>query len=91
MPRAPSDWITLAEAAEMLGAANVTVSTSTLARWVQAGRLQSIRPGRRIYVRKAQIRGLLTPRPTAIRLTEEQPGLFETLERGDGRKRRRPA
>lgn len=80
MPRAPSDWVTLAEAADILGAANVSVSTSTLARWVRAGRLQSIRPGRRIYVRRAQVRALLTPRRGAVRLTDVQPGLFESLD-----------
>jgi len=82
MPRAPSDWITLAEAAGVFRAANVEVSTSTLARWVRAGRLQSIRPGRRIYVRRAQVRALLTPRRTAVRVEDLQPGLFELRERG---------
>lgn len=85
MPRAPSDWITLAEAAELMASANVQVSTSTLARWVRAGRLQSIRPGRRIYVRRAQVRGLLTPRQPAVRLPDDQPGLFEALERRGGK------
>ena len=78
MPKAPSDWITLAEAAEVFRAANVEVSTSTLARWVSAGRLQSIRPGRRIYVRRAQVRALLTPRRPAVRV-DDQPGFFEVL------------
>jgi excisionase family DNA binding protein len=77
VPRAPSDWITLAEAVELFRAANVTVTTSTLARWVAAGRLQSIRPGRRIYVRRAQVRALLTPRRPAVHVEDLQPGLFE--------------
>jgi excisionase family DNA binding protein len=85
VPRPPSDWITLAEAAELMATANVQVSTSTLARWVRAGRLQSIRPGRRIYVRRAQVRGLLTPRTAALRLPDDQPGLFEALERRGGK------
>jgi excisionase family DNA binding protein len=81
VPRVPSDWITLAEAAELFRAANVTVTTSTLARWVAAGRLQSIRPGRRIYVRRAQVRALLTPRRPSVRL-DDQPGLFELVDSG---------
>ena len=82
MPRVPSDWITLAEAVELFRAANVTVTTSTLARWVAAGRLQSIRPGRRIYVRRAQVRALLTPRRPAVHVEDLQPGLFEIREHG---------
>ena len=81
MPRVASDWITLAEAVELFGAANVTVTTSTVARWVAAGRLQSIRPGRRIYVRRAQVRALLTPRRPAVRV-DDQPGLFELIDSG---------
>jgi excisionase family DNA binding protein len=88
MPKPASDWVTLAEAAEILGAANVSVSTSTLARWVRAGRLQAIRPGRRIYVRRAQVRGLLRPRPIAVRVADVQPGLFETLDGGERAVRR---
>lgn len=81
MPRPPSDWITLAEAAELFGASNVQISAATLRKWVAAGKLQSIRPGHRIYVRRAQVRALLTPRRAAMRL-EDQPGLFEVLESG---------
>ena len=82
MPRVASDWITLSEAVELFRAANVTVTTSTLARWVAAGRLQSIRPGRRIYVRRAQVRALLTPRRPAVRIDDLQPGLFELRDPG---------
>jgi len=81
MPRPASDWITLAEAAEIFRAANVEISTSTLARWVRGGRLQSIQPGRRIYVRRGQVRALLSPRRPAVRAADLQPGLFEVLER----------
>lgn len=81
MPRVASDWITLAEAADLFRAANVAVATSTLARWVRAGRLQSIRPGRRIYVRRGQVRALLTPRRPGVHAEELQPALFESLER----------
>jgi excisionase family DNA binding protein len=79
MPKPPSDWITLAEAAELFGAANVRVSADTLRKWAAAGKLQSIRPGHRIYVRRAQVRALLTPRQPAMRL-DDQPGLFEVLD-----------
>lgn len=80
MPRPPSDWITLAEAQEIFAAANIEITTSTLARWARSGRLVSIRPGRRIYVRRAQIRGLLTPRRRGVRLEELQRGLFDGWE-----------
>ncbi len=85
MPRPASDWITLAEAAELFRAANVGISTSTLARWVRAGRLQSIQPGRRIYVRRGQVRALLNPRRPAVSAADLQPGLFEVLDRRAGK------
>ena len=88
MPRPPSDWITLAEAAEVFRAANVGISTDTLRTWARAGKLQSIRPGHRIYVRRAQVRALLTPRPAAVRVDELQPGLFENVQELAARSRR---
>ncbi len=87
MPRPPSDWITLGEAADILAASNIQVSRSTLARWASSGRLQSVRPGRRIYVRRTQIRALLHPRgnPPAYPPDgyPEQDGLFDDFELGD--------
>lgn len=80
MPRPPSDWITLAEAAQIFAASNVHVSPSTLARWARQGRLQSIRPGRLVYVRRAQVRGLLTPRRRAVPAAQLPPGLFQDWE-----------
>ena len=77
VPRLASDWISLAEAADIFASANVPISRSTLARWATTGKLQSIRPGRRIYVRRAQIRGLLQPRRRSVHAVELQPGLFE--------------
>lgn len=77
MPRAASDWITLAQAVEILAASNVRVSRSTLARWATSGRLQSIRPGRTIYVRRAQIRAMLQPKRRSEVAAAVQPGLFE--------------
>jgi excisionase family DNA binding protein len=77
MPRVVSDWISLAEAAEIFAAANVPVSRSTLARWAATGKLQSIRPGRRIYVRRAQVRQMLRPRRRGVPADQLQRGLFE--------------
>jgi hypothetical protein len=62
MPKPPSDWITLAEAVDILAEGNIRVSRSTLARWAREGRVQSARPGRTIYVRRSQIRLMLHPR-----------------------------
>lgn len=79
MPRVASDWITLTEAAAIFASANIPISRSTLARWARTGKLQSIRPGRRIYVRRAQVRSLLQPRSRNVRASELQPVLFEEL------------
>ncbi len=78
MPAAPSDWITLAEASEILAAANVRFSPSTIGRWARTGRLQSIKLGGRRFVRRGQVRALLQP-PRRLRADELQPGLFEDL------------
>jgi excisionase family DNA binding protein len=80
MSKLASDWITLTEAAGIFAAANIQVSRSTLARWVKAGRLQSVRPGRRIYVRRAQVRALLRPHGRRASQTETDGGLFDDLE-----------
>ncbi|MFI5261863.1 MAG: helix-turn-helix domain-containing protein [Candidatus Limnocylindrales bacterium] len=81
MPRPASDWITLAEAAEIFAASNIPISTSTLGRWTRTGRLQSIRPGRRIFVRRAQIRSMLRPRRRgAVPARQLTAGLFQDLE-----------
>jgi excisionase family DNA binding protein len=81
MPRPASDWISLTEAARIFADANVPVSRSTLARWAHAGKLQSIQPGRNIYVRRAQVRAMLQPkRRRGLKATDVQPGLFGELE-----------
>jgi excisionase family DNA binding protein len=77
VPRVASDWITLSEAAEIFAAANITISRSTLARWAASGKLQSIRPGRRIFVRRAQVRSLLQPRRRGVSAGDVQGSLFE--------------
>jgi excisionase family DNA binding protein len=79
VPRVASDWITLSEAAGIFAAANIPISRSTLARWTRTGKLQSIRPGRLIYVRRAQVRSLLQPRPRGVRAVDVQPVLFDEL------------
>jgi excisionase family DNA binding protein len=80
MPRVASDWISLKEAAEIFAAANVQVSRSTLARWARTGRLQSIRPGRQVYVRRGQVRSMLRPSRRAVPVTAVQPRLFRDIE-----------
>ena len=72
-----SDWISLAEAAEIFASAGIPISTSTLARWANDGKLQSVQPGRRIYVRRAQVRSMLTPRRRGVPADSIQGGLFE--------------
>jgi predicted site-specific integrase-resolvase len=81
MPRVASDWISLSEAAEIFASANVPVTTSTLARWAHSGKLQSIQPGRKIYVRRGQVRAMLRPKKRAnVNADEVQPVLFGDLE-----------
>ncbi len=81
MPRVPSDWITLTEAERVFADAGVSISRSTLARWAKSGKLQSIQPGRTIYVRRAQVRSMLRPtKRKGVKATEVQPALFEDLE-----------
>lgn len=81
MPRPASDWISLTEAAHIFAEANVPISRSTLARWAHSGKLQSIQPGRNIYVRRAQVRSMLRPsRRRGLKASQIQPGLFEELE-----------
>jgi excisionase family DNA binding protein len=83
MPRPASDWITLVEAAAIFEAANITISRSTLARWVQTGRLQSVRPGRRIYVRRAEVRAMLRPsghRGAAATFVAPPGGFFDDVD-----------
>jgi excisionase family DNA binding protein len=81
MPRVATDWISLTEAARIFAEANVPISRSTLARWAHSGKLQSIQPGRNIYVRRAQVRAMLRPRRRrGLKATDVQPGLFEDLE-----------
>ena len=80
MARVASDWISLSEAARIFADANVPISRSTLRRWAHVGKLQSIQPGRNIYVRRAQVRAMLRPRRRGVRAEQLQPGLFEDFD-----------
>jgi hypothetical protein len=75
---APADWISLGEAAEILAAANIHFRPETIGRWARTGRLQSIKLGGRRFVRRGQVRALLTA-PRHVRAGDLQPGLFEEL------------
>ena len=77
MPAA-SDWISLAEAAEILSAANVRFRPSTIGAWARSGKLQSIKLGGRRFVRRGEVRALITPK-RRVRVDDLQAGLFEDL------------
>jgi hypothetical protein len=75
---ATTDWITLAEATEILAAANIRFTSPTIGRWARAGRLQSIKLGGRRFVRRAEVRALVAA-PRRVRLEDLQPVLFDDL------------
>jgi hypothetical protein len=75
MPSA-ADWITLAEAKELLASANVHFTAATIGGWARAGRLQSIKLGGRRYVRRGEIRALISA-PRRVSVEDVQPVLFE--------------
>jgi hypothetical protein len=79
MPGAAGDWITLAEAAEILEAANVRFQPETIGRWARNGRLQSIKLGGRRFVRRGEVRALVAP-PRRVRAEDIQPVLFDDLK-----------
>ena len=80
MPRPASDWITLSEAAQIFADANVPISRSTLARWAHSGKLQSIQPGRKIYVRRVRVRAMLRRKKRrGVKAEAVQPGVFEDI------------
>ena len=78
MRRPATDWVTLEEAAHILEDANVLVTAETIGRWARAGRLSSIKPGGRRYVRRVEVRAMLRP-ATRVRVRDVQPVLFEDL------------
>jgi hypothetical protein len=78
VPGSATDWITLAEAAEILEAANVRFQASTIGRWARNGTLQSIKLGGRRFVRRGEVRALLAA-PRRVQATDVQPALFDDL------------
>jgi hypothetical protein len=78
MARGGADWITLAEASEILAASHVAVTAETIGRWARTGKLSSIKPGGRRYVRRGEIRSLLRPR-AATPSEDGQGVLFEEI------------
>jgi hypothetical protein len=77
MPSA-ADWITLSEARDILAAANVHFTTSTIAGWARDGKIQSIKLGGRRYVRRGEVRALIAG-PRRVPAEAVQPGLFEDV------------
>lgn len=78
MPPSAADWISLGEAAEILEAANIRFKPATIGGWARTGKLQSIKLGGRRFVRRGEIRALITP-PRRVRASDLQPGLFEEI------------
>ena len=72
------DWISLAEAAEILAAANIRFRASTIGGWARDGKLQSIKLGGRRFVRRGEIKALVAG-PRRVRAEDVQPRLFEEL------------
>ncbi len=79
MPPAASDWITLAEAAEILAAANIRFRAETIGSWARTGKLQSIKLGGRRFVRRGEVRALIAA-PRRVRAEDLQPSLFEEMQ-----------
>ncbi len=73
---APTDWITLREAVDILAAANVHFTAGAIGGWARAGRLQSIKLGGRRFVRRGEVRSLVAA-PRRVRAEDIQPVLFE--------------
>jgi len=73
-----ADWISLAEASEILAGSNVHFRPSTIGTWARTGKLQSIKLGGRRYVRRGEVRALVAA-PRRVRVDHLQPGLFEDL------------
>jgi hypothetical protein len=73
---APTDWITLNEAVDILAAANIHFTPGTIGGWARAGRLQSIKLGGRRFVRRGEVRALVAA-PRRVRAEDIQPVLFE--------------
>lgn len=79
MGSSAADWISLAEASDILAAANVRFRPSTIGGWAREGKLQSIKLGGRRFVRRGEVKALVAG-PRRVRAGDLQPGLFEELE-----------
>ena len=79
MAGSAGDWVSLAEAAAILAAANVHFRASTIGAWARTGKLQSIKLGGRRFVRRGEVRALITP-PRRVHVDHLQPGLFGDLQ-----------
>lgn len=79
MAGSATDWISLAEAANVLAASNVRFRASTIGTWARSGKLQSIKLGGRRFVRRGEVKALIRP-PRRVRADHLQPGLFEDLQ-----------
>jgi hypothetical protein len=77
MPSA-TDWITLAEAAEILEQANVRFSPATIGGWARTGKLQSIKLGGRRFVRRGEVKALVAG-ARRVKAEDLQPRMFEDL------------
>ena len=80
MASSSGDWISLAEAAEILAASNVRFRASTIGGWARDGKLQSIKLGGRRFVRRGEVKALVAG-PRRVRAADLQPGLFEEIGR----------
>jgi hypothetical protein len=80
MAASPTDWITLAEASDILRAANVDFRPATIGSWARTGKLQTIKLGGRRFVRRGEVRALVAA-PRRVHATDLQPAFFEELKR----------
>ena len=80
MAPAATDWITLAEASEILRASNIRFRPETIGAWARAGKLQSIKLGGRRFVRRGEVKALVAG-PRRVRADDLQASLFEELQR----------
>ena len=78
MPQSAADWISLDEAAEILRSANITFKPATIGGWARSGKLQSIKLGGRRFVRRGEVKALLSP-PRRVRASDLQPSLFAEI------------
>ena len=76
MSPSAADWISLAEAVEILEAANIRFKASTIGAWARTGKLQSIKLGGRRFVRRGEVKALLAP-PRRVKASDLQASLFD--------------